>query len=208
MSGWQRFLTTVAEKPAAIALRQADQKLSFQALQRQALQQAQALEQLVIGVGDRCILCLDNDLISASLPAALWAIGAIPVFVSSSTPIAYIEHSFQLTEAKALITNVDSIFQTLADSIKVLKLAELVDKTAVEQEHFVEPHLLEASLSSDAIASIVMTSARAVAPKVFVNLIIICYQVAIELLKPLAIGKTIASYVPYLGVMIMAGGNC
>ncbi len=85
--GWQTFRQTVAARGAHPALLLGDSVTTFAALGRMAEQMAAGLTSKGVLRGDRVILHLGNGLAAAVLPAALWAIGAVPVLAPSDLRI-------------------------------------------------------------------------------------------------------------------------
>ena len=79
--GWARFCQTVAARGDHPALLMGDTVVSFADLGRRARCAAQALVALGVGPGDRVILRLPNGVDAMTLPAAIWAVGAVPVLV-------------------------------------------------------------------------------------------------------------------------------
>ena len=79
--GWMRFCQTVAARGDHPALLMGDQVITFAELGRRARRTATALAGLGVSVGDRVILCLPNGPDALTLPAAIWAVGAVPVLV-------------------------------------------------------------------------------------------------------------------------------
>ena len=79
--GWQRFCQTAAARGDHPALLMGDTRVSFAELGRRARRLASALLALGVGPGDRVILRLPNGLDAMTLPAAIWAVGAVPVLV-------------------------------------------------------------------------------------------------------------------------------
>jgi long-chain acyl-CoA synthetase len=79
--GWARFCQTVAARGDHPALLMGDQVVSLVDLGRKARRAAAALVAQGVGPGDRVILRLPNGVDAMALPAAIWAVGAVPVLV-------------------------------------------------------------------------------------------------------------------------------
>ncbi len=79
--GWDQFCRTVAERGALPALLLGDMALSVAGLGLMARRYAAALVVLGVRHCDRVILRLPNGPAAAALPAAIWALGAVPVLV-------------------------------------------------------------------------------------------------------------------------------
>ena len=82
-AGWQAFARTVAARRDHPALVMGDLVVSFGELGQMARHLAGGLQARGVGPGDRVVLHLGNGPAAAALPAALWAIGAVPVLAPS-----------------------------------------------------------------------------------------------------------------------------
>ena len=79
--GWARFCQTVAARGDHPALLMGDLVVRFADLGRKARRVASALAAQGVRPGDRVILRMENGVDAMTLPAALWAVGAVPVLV-------------------------------------------------------------------------------------------------------------------------------
>lgn len=107
--GWATFLATVARHPDKIALLQADREVSFAEALAQAEVQARALTKAGLRPGDRAVLHVGNSIAAATLPVAMWAIGATPAFVPPETVLADVVAMAAGIDARLIISD------TLAD---------------------------------------------------------------------------------------------
>ncbi len=79
--GWQAFCQTVGARGDHPALLMGDRLVTFRDLGTLARRYAKALTSRSVEPADRVILQLPNGPVAAALPAAIWAVGAVPVLV-------------------------------------------------------------------------------------------------------------------------------
>ena len=103
ISGWQGFCETVAARPDAPALLIGARAFNLADLGRMARQMASGLDQRGVAAGDRVILHLPNGPEAAVLPAALWALGAIPVLAPLDLRPEALADIATRTAAKAVV---------------------------------------------------------------------------------------------------------
>ena len=102
--GWHRFCQTVSERGDRPALLWGEEKISFVGLGRLAAQLAGGMASRGVVAGDRVILHLGNGRAAAALPAALWAIGAVPVLAPFDLRGAALEGIADRVAARGVIS--------------------------------------------------------------------------------------------------------
>lgn len=112
--GWQVFCQTVAMRGDHPALVMGGLTLSFAALGVLAREVAGGLLARGVQPGDRVVLHLANGPVAAALPAALWALGAVPVLAPSDLQTQALAGVAERVAARAVISDTMTTCTTAA----------------------------------------------------------------------------------------------
>lgn len=154
-AGWPVFCATVAARGLHPALVQGDVSVSFAELGGLARRMAGRLASLGVGPGCRVVLHLPNGPEAAALPAALWAIGAVPVIAPGDLRRAALEDIAARVAAKGVVSD------TLAECAGVPVWAPALLRGGAE---------LRGGVTAGGIGSVVFTSGSTGRPKGVVQL--------------------------------------